>query len=242
MANDYTLIKEMKMSPGKALELATQANLYADSPAGRDSFFADLNARTADGSLSPRQRQLVDIAREHYVPFAQNRWGQKAGWYIMGAAGVALASTLMVGSITSSSWQVKEQQHRMEQKYNRAVYLTGHTPFNYNSNKSLEANLKDVQTDAQKDREGGRGVLYLLGGLGLLAGLLGLTGYKLRARDLAQRANRAAGAGPNPKPTAPVPPAPALPAPTPVPVLPAPAVPALPGPAPNPLPPYGANP
>jgi hypothetical protein len=271
MANEYSILNEIRRSPQRALDLAVQRNLYertpatnttpaALTPAGRDAFYNDLTApfeQTPNGGsrLTPRQRQIVELARNDYNGAADNRLSGKRWGVGIALAGAAVCLTFLIGNTKPSDNFIKQRQNNYQTANERHRYFTGRDAPWYNSSKTLEDNLKDVKTDAQKDRKGGRGLFYFLGGLGLLAGLYGLVGYKIRKNAAAQAAQQAAQAAaaqtaqqaaqaaaaqtaqqaaqaatPAPAVPAPAAPAPAAP-PNPAPAAPAPAAPPNPSPA-----------
>lgn len=208
------------MCPQRALEIVAQGNMYPKTPAngnvpaaltqaGIEAFNADLaEHRTPEGYLdiTAKQRQLVALVRNHYEPLADNRLGQKRWGVGLALGAAALGLTFMLGSVKSTDWHVKERQHNMEQRVMRSQYFTGKTPFDYNDNKTLEDNLKNVETEAKNDRKGGKGLIYVLTGLGFLASL---AGYVFHRRN---RPVQPAPAPAAPAPAAPPNPAPAAPA------------------------------
>ncbi|MCX6709111.1 MAG: hypothetical protein NTW67_05710 [Candidatus Woesearchaeota archaeon] len=234
----------MQRDPGEAFNRAVQAQLYQNNPQGRQAFHSDLHAPLRlvrpDGAPAhyipfaqptPRQYELVELARQHYEPLADNRSSKKLWGVGLALAGAGLALTLMIGNVKPSDNFVKQRQNNYQSANERHRYFTGRDAPWYNSSKTLEDNLEDVKTDAQKDRKGGKGLFYFLGGLGLLAGLYGLVGYKIRKNTAAQAAQQAAQAAA----TQAAAPAPAIPAP-------APAIPAPVNPAPAPAAPVPPNP
>jgi hypothetical protein len=212
MANEYSILNELRRNPQQALNEAVRTRLYEGTPAGRDAFYNDLTApfeQTPNGGsrLTPRQRQLVELARGHYESIADNRLGQKRLGAGIALAAAALGLTLLISNAKPSDNFIKQRQNNYQTANERHRYFTGSDAPWYNSKQTLEQNLEDVKTDAQKDRKGGEGLFYFLGGLGLLASLLGYTAYRIRLNS--------AGTPPAGAPAAGTPPAPAGATPTP---------------------------
>lgn len=216
MANEFSILNEMQRSPQQALNEAVRTRLYANDTAGRDAFYNDLTApfeQTPNGAsrLTPRQRQLVELARQHYETIADNRLSGRRWGVGIPMAIAAVGLTFLIGHAKPSDNFIKQRQNNYQTANERHRYFTGSDAPWYNSKQTLEQNLKDVKTDAQDDRKGGKAFFYFLGAAGLLASLLGYTAYRIRLNSAGTPPAGAPAAGTPPAPAGATPAVPAAP-------------------------------